>query len=141
MLPLFGLANAGLRFDTLSWHALADPVVPGIVVGLFLGKQVGVFGVTWLGCRLGLVSLPAQLTWRLLYGAALLCGIGFTMSLFIGHLAFPDGARETELKLAVFGASLLSAAAGLAVLVGAKTQAAPSPGTHAAAPESDSLHP
>ncbi len=120
VLPLFGLANAGLRFDTVSWDALADPIVPGIVVGLFLGKQIGVFGVTWLGWRLRLVSLPAQLTWRLLYGAALLCGIGFTMSLFIGHLAFTDAARETELKLAVFGASLLSAAGGLAVLAGAK---------------------
>ena len=141
VLPLFGLANAGLRFDTLTWHALADPIMPGIVVGLFLGKQIGVFGVTWLGSRLGLVSLPAQLDWRLLYGAALLCGIGFTMSLFIGHLAFPGGDRETELKLAVFGASLLSAAAGLAVLAGAKTKAAPSHGATGRAPERSSAGP
>lgn len=123
VLPLFGLANAGLRFDALSLHALADPIVPGIVCGLFIGKQVGVIGATWLATKLGLARLPAQLDWRLLYGAALLCGIGFTMSLFIGHLAFPDATREAELKLAVFAASLLSAAAGLAVLAGAGPRA------------------
>ena len=119
VLPLFGLANAGLRFDTLSLRGLADPVVPGIVLGLFLGKQAGVFGMTWISHKLGLVRLPAQLTWPLLYGAALLCGIGFTMSLFIGHLAFAGGARLAELKAAVFAGSLLSALAGLAVLAAA----------------------
>ncbi len=116
VLPLFGLANAGLRLDALGAQALTDPVVLGILAGLFVGKQAGVFGATWLGAKAGLVRLPAQLTWPLLYGAALLCGIGFTMSLFIGHLAFADGARMQEVKLAVFAASLLSAAAGLAVL-------------------------
>ena len=141
VLPLFGLANAGLRFDSLSLSALTDPIVPGIVFGLFLGKQLGVFGVTWLGCRLGLVHLPAQLNFRLLYGAALLCGIGFTMSLFIGHLAFPGGERETELKLAVFAASLLSAVAGLLVLARASTKAAPSHSAKGVAAESSSANP
>jgi NhaA family Na+:H+ antiporter len=117
VLPLFGLVNAGLRFDALAPEAALDPVVPGIFLGLFLGKQIGVFGLTWLGCRFGLLRLPAQLSWPLLYGAAVLCGIGFTMSLFIGHLAFPAGARELELKLAVFAASLLSALCGLAALL------------------------
>jgi len=116
VLPLFGLANAGLHFDALSWHSLHDPIVPGIVLGLFVGKQLGVFGATFIARRAGLVRLPTQIDLPLLYGAAVLCGIGFTMSLFIGDLAFPDGPRVTELRAAVFGASLVSALFGLAVL-------------------------
>ena len=116
VLPLFGLFNAGLPLSGLSLRVLADPVVPGIALGLFAGKQVGVFGVTWLASRLRLVRLPEGLDWGLVYGAAILCGIGFTMSLFIGNLAFPQGERATELKLAVFAGSLLSAAVGAAVL-------------------------
>lgn len=130
VLPLFGLVNAGLRFDALPPHLLTSPMVLGIVLGLFVGKQAGVFGVTWLAWRLGLVRLPAQLTLRLLYGAALLCGIGFTMSLFIGHLAFADPMRQAELKSAVFGASLLSALAGLAVLARAGMKAVPPHGAN-----------
>jgi len=116
VLPLFAFANAGLRFGSLSLAALTDPVVPGIVLGLCIGKPLGVFGTTWLAVRLRLVRLPAQLTWRLLGGGAVLCGIGFTMSLFIGTLAFPDGARAAEVKAAVFFASLLSATAAVVVL-------------------------
>jgi NhaA family Na+:H+ antiporter len=116
VLPLFALANAGLRFGDLSTAAPRDPIVPGVLLGLFVGKPVGVFGVTYVAVRVGLVRLPAQLSWRLLAGAAMLCGIGFTVSLFIGNLAFPAGPRQAELRAAVFGASLLSAAAGLAVL-------------------------
>jgi NhaA family Na+:H+ antiporter len=109
VLPLFGLANAGLRFGDLSWRGLAtDPVVIGIVLGLVVGKPLGV--------RVGLARLPAQLTWRLLWGAALLCGIGFTMSLFIGALAFPDGARLQETRAAILAASLISATLGIGVL-------------------------
>ncbi len=117
VLPLFGLFNAGLPLAGLSWRTLADPVVPGIAIGLFAGKQAGVFGVTWLASRLRLVRLPEGLTWGMVYGAAILCGVGFTMSLFIGNLAFPQGERTAELKLAVFAGSLLSAATGAAVLV------------------------
>ncbi len=117
VLPLFGLANAGLRFADVSLRTLAsDPVVVGIVLGLVVGKPLGVAGATWVGVRSGLVRLPAQLTWRLLWGAASLCGIGFTMSLFIGALAFPGGARGAEVRAAVFFASLLSAAIGVALL-------------------------
>ncbi len=116
VLPLFGLFNAGLPLGGLSLRALADPVVPGIALGLFAGKQAGVFGVTWLASRLRLVRLPEGLDWGMVYGAAILCGIGFTMSLFIGNLAFPQGERATELKAAVFAGSLLSAAVGAAVL-------------------------
>jgi NhaA family Na+:H+ antiporter len=117
VLPLFGLANAGLRFSDLSARALiGDPVVLGIVLGLVVGKPLGVAGATWIGVRSGLVRLPPQLTWRLLWGAAALCGIGFTMSLFIGALAFPGGGRGAEVRAAVFFASLLSAGIGVALL-------------------------
>jgi Na+:H+ antiporter, NhaA family len=117
VLPLFGFANAGLRFSELSLRALAtDPVVVGIVLGLVVGKPLGVAGATWLGIRVGLVRLPAQLTWPLLWGAAVLCGIGFTMSLFIGDLAFPGGTRLAEVRASVFAASLLSAALGVVLL-------------------------
>lgn len=116
VLPLFGLVEAGVRLSDLSWGTLTDPVVPGIVLGLFVGKQIGVFGATWAACRARLIALPAGLSQRLVYGASLLCGIGFTMSLFIGNLAFPDGTREIETKASVFAASLLAAAAGLGTL-------------------------
>ena len=116
VLPLFALANAGLALGDVDAGTLLDPLVPGIALGLFVGKPAGVFGVTWLAARLRLVALPSGLTWKLVFGAAALCGIGFTMSLFIGLLAFPDGARVTELKLAVFAGSIASALAGAAIV-------------------------
>ncbi len=115
ILPLFGLANAGLQVSAVSVRTLADPVFLGIAGGLLLGKQVGVFGATMLAARLKLIQLGA-LRWPVLYGGSLLCGIGFTMSLFIGNLAFSTAGRDAEVKLAVFCGSLLSAAAGLLVL-------------------------
>ncbi len=116
VLPLFGLANAGLQLGSVSTHTLVDPVFLGIAGGLLLGKQVGVFGATMLAARLKLIHLGETLRWPVLYGGSLLCGIGFTMSLFIGNLAFPTTARDAEVKLAVFCGSLLSSAAGLIVL-------------------------
>jgi NhaA family Na+:H+ antiporter len=126
VLPLFGLANAGLRLDTLPSSLLSDSLVLGVAGGLFLGKQVGVFGVTRLACALKIVRLPAGLTWTHIYGASLLCGIGFTMSLFIAELAFEGYPRHEEVKLAVFAGSLLSAVAALAVLWGAPAKVADS---------------
>ena len=117
ILPLFGLANAGLRFDTLPAGALTDRLALGAALGLFLGKQLGVFGAVMAASRLGLARLPAGVTRLQLYGGAVLCGIGFTMSLFIGDLAFRGSPRGDEVKLAVFIGSGLSALAGLAVLV------------------------
>jgi NhaA family Na+:H+ antiporter len=119
VLPLFALFNAGLSFSGMGLDSLLDPVVPGIVLGLFVGKPLGVFGFTWVATRLRLITLPPRLSWRMLFGAAALCGIGFTMSLFIGLLAFPDGDRATELKLGVFIASLASAALGARVVASA----------------------
>jgi NhaA family Na+:H+ antiporter len=114
ILPLFGLANAGLRFDTLPQGAWMDRLAIGTALGLFLGKQLGVFGAVMAPLRLGLARLPARVTLPQLYGGAVLCGIGFTMSLFIGDLAFRGSPRGDEVKLAVFVGSLLSALAELA---------------------------
>ena len=120
VLPVFGLANAGLRFDTLPAGAWADHLAIGATLGLLLGKQLGVFGAVMLAARLRLARLPAGITLTQLYGAAILCGIGFTMSLFISDLAFRDSPRGDEVKLAVFAGSLASAALGLTVLAIAK---------------------
>ena len=116
ILPLFGLANAGLAFDTLPPGALWDPLAVGTALGLFVGKQVGVFGAVLVAARLGLARLPEGVTRTQLYGGAVLCGIGFTMSLFIGDLAFRQTPRGDEVKLAVFVGSLASAALGLLIL-------------------------
>lgn len=116
VLPIFGFANGGVSLGGVSVASLTAPLSLGIVLGLFLGKQLGILGSVWLARMAGLVALPAQATWRDLHGVALLCGIGFTMSLFIGLLAFGDAEREAMTKLAVLLGSLLSALAGAAVL-------------------------
>ena len=116
VVPVFGLANAGVAFAGLSPAALLGPVPLGIAAGLFVGKQTGVFGAAWLAIRAGVASKPEGASWSMLYGVALLCGIGFTMSLFIGSLAFRSPLLLTETKLGVFAGSLLSAAAGIAWL-------------------------
>lgn len=113
IVPLFGFANAGVTL------AGADPLATlplAIALGLFLGKQIGIFGSVWLAVKLGIASRPADASWTQVYGVALLCGIGFTMSLFIGGLAFTDGARGDEVRIGVLAGSLLSAIAGYVVL-------------------------
>ena len=100
IVPLFGFANAGVSLAGLVARVLAEPLVLGIALGLFLGKQVGIFGSIWLAVRLGFAQRPGGASWAQIYGVALLAGIGFTMSLFIGGLAFPgdaaliDGSRS-----------------------------------------------
>jgi NhaA family Na+:H+ antiporter len=116
VLPLFGLANADLRLGGITAADFAAPVVLGTALGLVIGKPVGVFGATWLAVRAGLAQMPARLTWPQLFGASLLCGIGFTMSLFIGGLGFHDSPIQAEVKLAVFTGSTISAVLGLLVL-------------------------
>ena len=96
----------------MSPSLLLTPVPLGIVLGLFLGKQIGVFGFAWLAVRLGLGTMPAKTTWAQLYGVSLLCGIGFTMSLFIGMLAFTDAERAAEVRIGVLLGSIASAIAG-----------------------------
>ena len=117
VVPLFGFLNAGISFAGLS-PAIATGGVPlGIAVGLFVGKQVGIFGACRLMVALRLAQLPHGASWRQVYGISLLCGIGFTMSLFIGGLAFGEGsALEDAVKVGVMAGSLLSALLGWLVL-------------------------
>jgi NhaA family Na+:H+ antiporter len=115
VMPLFGFASAGVHVGNVA--ELFEPVALAIIGGLFIGKQVGVFGAIWLADRTGIAPRPAYARWMELYGAALLCGVGFTMSLFIGALAFPRSPEAVETaKLGTLAGSFLSAVAGWAVL-------------------------
>ncbi|HYD05169.1 MAG TPA: Na+/H+ antiporter NhaA [Reyranella sp.] len=116
IVPLFAFANSGLDLAGIDAAMLRDPIVLGIVAGLFVGKQVGIFGAAALLVRSGLAQLPAGATWRQLYGVAACGGIGFTMSLFIGTLAFGNGDKLALVQLGVLSGSLLSAALGYALL-------------------------
>ncbi|QQS14429.1 MAG: Na+/H+ antiporter NhaA [Rhodospirillales bacterium] len=116
IMPVFAFANAGVSFEGLTLARLAEPIPLGIAAGLFVGKQIGVFGAAALVIRAGAATLPTGATWTGLYGASLCAGIGFTMSLFIGNLAWADPDYGSPLRLGVLVGSLLSAAAGYAVL-------------------------
>ena len=116
IMPVFAFANAGLSLAGLSLASLVEPLPLGIVAGLFLGKQVGIVLGAGLLIVLGVAALPAGASWRSLYGVAILGGIGFTMSLFIGTLAYVDGTRASEVRLGVLAGSLLSAVVGYTVL-------------------------
>jgi NhaA family Na+:H+ antiporter len=117
IVPVFGFANAGVSLADLSMDMLLAPLSLGIVLGLLIGKQLGIMAFVVTAYRAGIVHLPAEATWRELYGVAILCGIGFTMSLFIGLLAFSDAEQIAMTKLAVLAGSLLSAFAGAVVLL------------------------
>jgi Na+:H+ antiporter, NhaA family len=114
IVPIFGFANAGVALGGGA-SALA-PLPLGIALGLFLGKQIGVFGSVWLAVKAGIATRPAKASWTQVYGVSLLCGIGFTMSLFIGGLAFPNAPESDAVKIGVLMGSLLSAVAGVLVL-------------------------
>jgi NhaA family Na+:H+ antiporter len=116
ILPLFALFNAGVDLRALSGDVFFGALPLGIALALFIGKQAGVFGASWLLIRLGICRMPANATWWQLYGTAVLTGIGFTMSLFIGGLAFAGGARDAEVRLGVLMGSVVSAAAGYLIL-------------------------
>jgi NhaA family Na+:H+ antiporter len=116
ILPLFAFANAGVPLTGLSLASLLAPLPLGIAAGLFLGKQVGVLAATWIAVQLGFGKLPPGANWLQIYGVALLTGIGFTMSLFIGTLAFHTAEENTAVRIGVLTGSLLSAFAGYAVL-------------------------
>lgn len=116
VLPVFAFANAGLSLSGIGVEQLLHPVPLGIAAGLFVGKQLGVFGFCWLAVQLGAAKLPKAVNWTMLYGTASLCGIGFTMSLFIGSLAFEatgDTASYTMLFDERLGIIIGSIAAGL----------------------------
>lgn len=116
VLPLFGFANAGVPLTGLAWSDLAHPVTVGIALGLIVGKPIGILGAVWLSARAGIAGLPAGCTWTHMLGAGLLAGIGFTMSLFIGILAFDGPQYATAVRLGVLVASLTAAIAGFIVL-------------------------
>lgn len=124
IVPIFGFANAGISFAGMTPRAFVDPVPLGVALGLFVGKQVGVFAASALVIRAGWAELPMYASWRQLYGVAVLCGIGFTMSLFIGLLAFPgEQLLQDEVKLGVLVGSVLSAIAGSLLLLNASSRA------------------
>jgi NhaA family Na+:H+ antiporter len=127
VLPIFGFANAGVSIDSTGNMSLLSPLGLGIVGGLFLGKQFGILAAVYLAKKARVAALPQGASWRQIYGVAVLCGIGFTMSLFIGLLAFPAPETEAVLKLSVLVGSLLSALVGALVLL----TVAPAKSTHA----------
>ncbi len=117
IVPLFGFANAGVPVGELGLAQIFAPLPLGIAAGLFFGKQIGIFGSVWLAVKLGFAGRLRGATWLQIYGTALLCGIGFTMSLFIGALAFPGNALLIEeAKIGVLMGSIASAIAGYCVL-------------------------
>lgn len=117
IIPVFGFANAGVSLTGVGPSALLASVPLGIMLGLFVGKQIGVFGFAWIAIWTGLADLPARATWLQLYGISLLCGIGFTMSLFIGLLAFPGSPGfQDQTKIGVLAGSLLAGTIGWLVL-------------------------
>jgi NhaA family Na+:H+ antiporter len=116
IMPIFALANAGVPVLGLALGDLLQPLTLGIGLGLFLGKQLGIFASAWAAIKLGIADKPAQSNWLQLYGVATLGGIGFTMSLFIGALAFTDAALLDQVKLGVLTGSLLSGVVGYGLL-------------------------
>ena len=124
VMPVFAFANAGVSLTGLSFADLLAPIPLGIALGLFFGKQLGVFGFAWLAARAGICRLPDGANWLQIYGISLLAGIGFTMSLFIGTLAFADPEHAAAVRLGVLSGSILSALAGYTILRLSATPAA-----------------
>ncbi|SHF93602.1 sodium/proton antiporter, NhaA family [Microbulbifer donghaiensis] len=118
ILPLFAFANAGVDFASADERYFLHDVPLGIALGLFVGNQVGIFSLCWLGVRLGLVKLPKGMSWLVMYGVAVICGIGFTMSLFIGSLAFEETGvdRFFDERVGILIGSILSGVVGYGVL-------------------------
>jgi NhaA family Na+:H+ antiporter len=125
IMPLFAFANAGVSLEGFTVDSIVQPLPLGIALGLFLGKQLGVMSFAWAGVRLGLAHLPKATGWLSLYGVACLTGIGFTMSLFIGTLAFPDSQSAAAVRIGVLIGSVLAALFGYAVLRFAMARTAP----------------
>jgi NhaA family Na+:H+ antiporter len=114
IMPLFALANAGVAFDSVSFAGDATSVFLGVALGLIIGKPLGIFLLSWIAVRLGIASLPRNVTWAGVGVVGLVGGIGFTMALFIAQLAFPRGVLLDAAKLGVVAASIAAAVLGLA---------------------------
>lgn len=120
VLPLFAFVNAGINLSGMSFGDLLHPVPFGIASGLFLGKQLGIFAMCFVAIKLGLASMPKGANWGSLYGVSVLCGVGFTMSLFVGSLAFENSPLDTAViideRLGIIVGSLLSGVFGYCIL-------------------------
>ena len=118
VLPIFAFANAGINFTGVGLDQVLSPVPLGIILGLFFGKQLGVFGFCFIAIKLGFAKLPERVNWQLLYGVSLLCGVGFTMSLFIGSLAFEQTGDNHVFqdRLGIVIGSLISGVLGYIVI-------------------------
>ena len=118
IIPIFAFANAGINFGNISPEGIFHPVTWGIFLGLVVGKQLGVFAFCWLIVKLRLASLPSDLNFKHIYGCSLLCGVGFTMSLFIGGLAFQEtGINQIfDERVGILAGSAVSAVLGFTVL-------------------------
>lgn len=127
VLPLFAFANAGVSLAGVSIGKLADPIPLGITLGLVIGKPVGIFSFSAAAIAAGLAARPADAGWMQMFGAAILGGIGFTMSLFIGMLAFPEPEYAAEVRIGVLTGSVISAIAGYLVLKSASSAMPPAP--------------
>ena len=118
IMPLFALANAGVILDNVSLSTMLAPVPLGILCGLFFGKQIGVFLFSYLSIKLKLAEMPTNSNWVKFYGVGILTGIGFTMSLFVGNLAFADYSNDMDgVKIGVLMGSTLSALVGYFLLL------------------------
>lgn len=118
ILPIFAFANSGIDMGNVNADSIMHPVTMGIFLGLFAGKQIGVFLCSWIAVKAGWTKLPDDISWAQLYGCAALCGVGFTMSLFIGSLAFEETGANLILdeRLGILAGSLASAVVGYLVL-------------------------
>jgi NhaA family Na+:H+ antiporter len=118
ILPIFAFANAGVPLAGLTMDSFLQPISLGIVLGLFIGNQIGIFGFTWLAIKFGLAQLPTSVRWIHMYGVSFVCGIGFTMSLFISSLAFEHSGTDygAIVRLGILTGSILSALFGYIIL-------------------------
>ncbi|MDA7488589.1 Na+/H+ antiporter NhaA [Candidatus Pelagibacter ubique] len=118
IMPIFAFANAGVSLDGLSLTSLLEPVPLGILLGLFVGKQVGVMVVSFIAVKFGVAQMPDKSSWLSLYGVSILTGVGFTMSLFVGNLAFAENIQYIDgVKIGVLAGSLLSTVFGYFILL------------------------
>lgn len=118
IMPIFAFANAGVSLEGMSLGKLLEPIPIGIALGLILGKQIGVFGFSFAAVKLGLAKLPGDLNWKTIYGTSILCGIGFTMSLFISTLAFDSSFADyaVSARIGILTGSFIAAISGYLVL-------------------------
>jgi Na+:H+ antiporter, NhaA family len=124
IMPVFAFANAGVHILGQIEKSVQNPVAVGIFLGLILGKPLGIMGASWLAAKTGLASLPVGVQWKQIFGASWLCGIGFTMSLFIAGLALESDEIIDMAKIGILFASLIAAVVGSLILLGA-SQTAP----------------